>query len=427
MAAMDARGVALRALLSTLDGAALESAFGEAEGKAALEARDRGFARLLVLTTLRRLGQIDAVIGHCVTRPDGLPLPEHGVLRLGAAQLLFLGTPAHAAVSASVDAARSATHKGLVNAVLRRISREGAALVATQDAARLNTPGWLWKQLLVFGPDTARAIADAHLQEPPLDLSVARDAADWAARLEAEILPIGSLRLRRAGIVSDLPGYADGGWWVQDAAAALPARLLLNRLDSTGQARVADLCAAPGGKTAQLAAAGTMVTAVDRDPKRLERVRENLRRLRLDATLVAADAATWSPPAQFDGVLLDAPCTATGTLRRNPDIAWHKGAGSAAALNKAQDLLLDAAARILKPGGVMVYCVCSLDRREGAARIEALMHRQPDLRRVPIAADEVGGLGELVNPDGDLRTLPCHLGVVGGMDGFYAARLVRGG
>ncbi|MBM3508191.1 MAG: methyltransferase domain-containing protein [Alphaproteobacteria bacterium] len=423
---MDARGGALRAFLTVLGGETLDAAFAVLDEKAELEPRDRAFARLLVLTALRRLGQIDDAIAHCVERPDDLPPRERAILRLGAAQLLFLGTPAFAAVNGAVQATRSSALKGLVNAVLRRLSREGPAIFAQQDAPQLNTPQWLWQQWADdFGAPAARAIAMAHLDEPPLDLSVARDAMAWAERLGATMLPTGSLRLRDAGPVADLPGYHDGAWWVQDAAAALPAHVLMNALPEVEGAEIADLCAAPGGKTAQLAAAGARVTAVDRDPRRLERVAENLRRLRLSATLLAADAAAWAPGHAFDAVLLDAPCTATGTMRRNPDIALHKGPDSAAALDALQDALLAQAATLVAPGGVLVYCVCSLDRREGAGRVEAFLGRHPDFERIPTQAVEVGGLTELLTRAGDLRTLPCHLAEQGGMDGFFAARMRR--
>ncbi len=422
---MDARATALRALQAVLGGETLDAAFALAE-KASLSARDRGFQRLLVLTTLRRLGQIEDAIARCVERPDQLPPRERCVLRLGAAQLLFIGTPAFAAVDGAVEGTRSKSLKGLVNAVLRRLSREGATILASQDAARLNTPAWLWEQWLRdFGEPTARAIATAHLVEPPLDLTVSGDAAALAERAGAVVLPTGSVRQRNAGSVAELPGYDEGAWWVQDAAAGLPARLLLGAMAEPRGARIADLCAAPGGKTAQLATAGAAVTAVDRDAARLQRVADNLRRLRLNATLVAADATQWSPGAPFDSVLLDAPCTATGTIRRNPDIAWHKSAQSSAGLRPTQDALLDSAAAVLRPGGVLVYCVCSLDSGEGVERVESFLSRRQGFRRELVAAAEVGGLQELLTPAGDLRTLPSHLADLGGMDGFYAARLRR--
>lgn len=393
---------------------------------AALAERDRAFVRLLVVTALRRLGQIDALIAGCLDRP--LPrkaAAAHDILRLGAAQLLFLGTPPHAAVATSVDLAKAVgadAHKALINAVLRRHDREGREIAAGQDAARLNTPDWLWHSwTAAYGEETARAVALAHLREPPLDLSVKGDATEWAQRLGAPLLPTGSLRLSAAGRVTALPGYEEGAWWVQDAAAALPARLLG---DVAGK-RVGDLGAAPGGKTAQLAAAGARVTAVERSERRLERLRGNLARLRLAADLVAADAARWRPGEPFDAVLLDAPCSSTGTLRRHPDVAWLKTPDDVAKLAVAQTTLLAAAVDMVRAGGTVVYCVCSLQPEEGPQRIDALIATGAPVRRMPIAPDEIGGLAEAITAEGDLRTLPCHLGDAGGMDGFYAARLVR--
>lgn len=391
-----------------------------------LDERDRGFARLLAATTLRRLGQIDAVLAGFLERP--LPhkaVTAHDILRLGAAQLLFLGTPAHAAVATAVDLAKDrklTAHKNLVNAVLRRVDREGRGIAEMQDAASLNLPEWMWRSwCAAYGEDTVRAIAAAHLAEPPLDLSVKGDAAAWTARLGGELLPTGSLRRPGGGTVPELDGYGEGAWWVQDAAAALPVRLLG---DVAGRP-VIDLCAAPGGKTCQLAAAGAVVTAVDRSEKRLERVRANLDRLGLTAELVAADAAAWQPPTSVDAVLLDAPCSATGTLRRHPDIAWLKSEGDVAKLAEVQFMLLRAAVQMVRPGGTLVYCVCSLQPEEGPAVIARALAEGLPLRRVPIMATDVGGLVELVTTDGDLRTLPCHLDERGGMDGFYACRLER--
>ncbi len=393
---------------------------------ARLDERDRGFARLLAATSLRRLGQIDAVLDVFLERP----LPHkmtavHDLLRLGACQLLFLGTPAHAAVATAVELAKArgfTAHKNLVNAVLRRVDREGGALVAVQDAARLNLPDWLWRSWCeAYGEDTTRAIAAAHLIEPPLDLSVKADAAVWAERLGAESLPTGSLRRAGGGSVALLEGFGEGAWWVQDAAAALPARLL----GAVAGRAVADLCAAPGGKTCQLAAAGAHVVAVDRSAKRLERVDANLRRLGLAAEIVAADAAEWRPPAPLDAVLLDAPCSATGTLRRHPDIAWLKRADDVAKLAALQRTLLSAAVDMVRPGGQIVYCVCSLQPDEGPRVVAEVLAAGAPLRRVPVDAAEIGGLAELVTADGDLRTLPCHLSEIGGMDGFYACRLER--
>lgn len=391
-----------------------------------LEERDRAFARMLLATTLRRLGQIDALIAHCLARP--LPIQAviaEDILRLGIAQLLFLDVAAHAAVDTAVEMTKAAgqvTHVKLVNALLRRLAREGRPLVAAQDVPRLNTPTWLWESWsAAYGETTCRAIALAHLAEAPLDLSTIGDAALWAERLGAEILPTGTLRRPAGGTISQLPGYEDGAWWIQDAAAALPAHLLG---DVKGR-RIADLCAAPGGKTAQLAAAGAHVIALDRSAKRLQRLEANLARLHLSAEVITADAVAWRPEAPLDGLLLDAPCSATGTLRRHPDATWLKQPEDVAKLAGTQARLLAAATRMVAPGGLIVYCTCSLQPEEGIGQVEALLAQGAPLRRRPITADDVGGLAELVTPSGDLRSLPCHLAEKGGMDGFYVARLER--
>ena len=401
---------------------ALEAAF--AGPYAGLSPRDRAFARLLCATVLRRLGEIDAVLARLLERP----LPERAgrlrnVLRLGAAQLLFLGTPAHAAVDTAVAlVGHGARAKGLINAVLRRIARESSTLTAGHDAARLNTPAWLWASWrAAYGEDVARAIAQAHLEEPPLDLSVKGAAAAWAGRLEAALLPTGSLRRRTGGEVSKLPGYADGAWWVQDAAATLPARLLGN----VEGKRVVDLCAAPGGKTAQLAAAGARVTALDRSGPRLVRLEANLARLGLGAETVVADATEWRPEGAVEAILLDAPCSGTGIIRRHPDIARLKGERDVTRLAQLQARLLAAAAAYLAPGGVLVYCACSLEPEECERQVAALLEREPGLSRRPVRAAELDGQAELITPAGDLRTLPSHWPELGGLDGFYAARLER--
>jgi 16S rRNA (cytosine967-C5)-methyltransferase len=435
--APSARAVALDLLTRVLEQRRpLEEAFERHPALAALEPRDRQFVRALAMATLRHLGRIDRALALCLERP----LPERArhardLLRLGAAQLLMLGTPAHAAVDSTVDLAAglaaSAGYKGLINAVLRRIAREKDALLAAVPPGAASLPGWLWQSWsAAYGEETAAAIAAAVLHEPPLDLSLKapEEAAHWADALHAEILPGAALRRRHAAEeserhlrVDELPGYAEGAWWVQDFAASLPARLMGN----VAGRRVLDLCAAPGGKTAQLAAAGADVTAIDRSQDRLARLEKNLARLGLAAKCAVADAALWNDARDFDAVLLDAPCSATGTLRRHPDVAWLKDPRDIAKLNAAQDRLLDAALRLARPGGTVVYCVCSLQPEEGRDRIEAALARHGDARRAPIAAREVFGLRDLLTEDGDLRTLPCHLAAQGGMDGFYAARLVK--
>ena len=406
----------------------LDDAIEENGEMAGLPARDRAFARLLVAMVLRRLGQIDALIAHCLTTP----LPPraamvHDMLRLGIAQLMFLRTPPHAAVATSVDLAEVRgfiSHKGLVNAVLRRLSQEGHALVAEQDAARLNTPQWLWRAWSdTYGEAVTEQIAVAHLKEAPLDLTVRGDAEHWRQALDAITLPTGSLRRNAGGAITTLPGFSEGAWWVQDAAAAMPARLLG---DVAGQ-EVIDLCAAPGGKTAQLVAAGGHVIAIDRSPRRVERLNVNLARLSLPAETLVADAAHWHPaePAKF--VLLDAPCTATGAIRRHPDVPHLKSGDDIVRLAAVQERLLAAAIEMLAPGGMLVYCVCSLEPQEGVQQVARLISRGAPVKRRPVEPHEIGGLAECITKDGDLRTLPCHLAEHDGLDGFYAARLVRNG
>ncbi len=398
---------------------------------AAASPRDRAFARLIAATTLRRLGTIDHVIAAMLDRelPKRAGVTQN-ILRAGAAEILFLGVAAHAAVDMGVETAArdsAARHfKPLVNAVLRRIAREGKPLLDHLDTERLDTPDWLWKSwLAAYGEATTRAIIRAHYADPPLDLSVKRasERAQWAETLGADLLPTGTLRLAGAGRIEALPGFADGAWWVQDAAAALPVRLLG---DVAGR-EVLDLCAAPGGKTAELAALGARVTALDRSAPRLERLKENLARLNLEAETIVADAGDYAPGRTWERILLDAPCSATGTARRHPDVLHLKSPADRDKLTVLQARLIARAAALLAPGGVLVYCTCSLEPEEGVARIEAFLAAQSDVVRQPIAADDVAGLAELLTPAGDLRTLPAHFGDRGGLDGFYAARLVRHG
>jgi 16S rRNA (cytosine967-C5)-methyltransferase len=293
------------------------------------------------------------------------------------------------------------------------------------DGSTRDTPEWLlkrWKK--AYGPETARAIATANGHEPALDLTVKQDAESWAERLRGRVLPTGTVRTLAHGAISLLPGFSEGAWWVQDAAAALPVRLLG---DIQGKS-IAELCAAPGGKTAQLALAGAKVSAVDRSPARLNRMRENLARLSLTVETVTADALDWQG-GPFDGVLLDAPCSATGTIRRHPDIPWLKNEADLPVLTSLQQRLIDRAVELTKPGGTFVYCVCSLEPEEGQNQIETLLARDSRVTRSPISAQEVFGHAEFITTDGDLRTLPQQLPDPdprwAGLDGFYAARLTR--
>ncbi len=398
---------------------------------AALSDRDRGLTRAIVAVVLRRLGTLRHLLGTFLE--EGLPAQAPRVeiaLLIGTAQILFLEVPDHAAVDLAVRLAREdrmALHfAGLINAVLRRVAREGKERIAALDAPVLDTPPWLMQRWIKnYGEATAHAIAAANGREPALDLTVKSDAETWAAKLDGRILPTGSVRTIVHGAVTALPGFDEGAWWVQDAAASIPARLLGN---VAGQ-RVADLCAAPGGKTAQLVAAGAKVTAVDRAPARLRRLQENLTRLSLEAELVCADVAAWNPEQHFDAVLLDAPCTSTGTIRRHPDVPWLKRSADITSLAAAQRRLLDHAITLIRPGGTLVYCTCSLEPEEGADVVADLLAREPSVRRVPIKAAEVFGETDFINQDGDLRTLPCHFtdadSRFAGVDGFYAARLEK--
>jgi 16S rRNA (cytosine967-C5)-methyltransferase len=404
-------------------GEALDKAFFDANDTG-LDERDRAFVRMLSTVTFRRLGTIRAAVRARLssTMPDNAGRLD-AILSTGAAQILFLDVPVYAAVDTAVTLIAGdkfgSRYKGLVNAVLRRVADDRDAILAASDALATDTPDWLAARWVkTYGAAMARAIAQAHRHEPPLDLSVKIDPSGWAHQLGGTALPTGSVRLAPKGPVSATPGYAEGAWWVQDAAAALPARLLRA---APGQ-HVLDLCAAPGGKTAQLAAMGAQVTAVDRSAGRLSRLSTNLERLGLAARTLAADAATLDMPAQ-DGVLVDAPCSATGTLRRHPDVAWSKREGDILSLADLQRRMLDNAAKLVKRGGTLVYCTCSLEPEEGEAQVEAFLARHPAFRRDPVQMSDLGGFDFAISSVGDLRTLPAHLAEAGGLDGFYAARL----
>jgi 16S rRNA (cytosine967-C5)-methyltransferase len=406
---------------------------GAHPGLKALADRDRALMRRLVATILRRLGTLGHLLSRLLDRgiPTDAPRAQSALL-IGAAQILWMDVPDHAAVDLSVRLVqsdrRAAKYAGLVNAVLRRCAREGQPLIEEIKSQTLDVPPWLLTRWIgAYGETTAREMALAIGHEPSLDITVKTDAAQWASRLHGETLPTGTVRTLLQGSVTMLPGFSEGQWWVQDAAAALPARLFG---DVAGKS-IVDLCAAPGGKTAQLAHAGARVTAVDRSPARMARLRDNLARLSLQADDVVTDAAEWqgSGNGGYDGVLVDAPCTSTGTIRRHPDVAWLRQEADIAALSALQKRLLQKAVALLKPGGMLVYCTCSLEPEEGEQAVASLLATEPGVRRVPVEVDEVAGLSEIVTASGDLRTLPCHLPHddprLGGLDGFYSARLVK--
>ncbi len=376
-----------------------------------MESRDKAAAHRLAATVLRHTGTLNAVLENFLPREP--PPRVRLILWLGAAGILFLGVPPHAAVATAVELSkRSKLEKfsGLINAVLRKITAAGTKLLEPLDMPRLDTPGWAWAS---WGTD-ARAIAQAHQYEAPLDITLKPHHAP-PAHPGVQKLPTGSCRLPPGTLVTDLPGFATGDFWVQDAAAALPARFL----DLNPGERVLDLCAAPGGKTAQLAALGGVVTALDRDADRLGILRANLRRLGLSAELVHADATRWESAEKFPAILLDAPCSATGTIRRHPDLPHLRKPADITALTRVQDKLLDAAASLLTPGGRLVYAVCSLQPEEGLPRIRAAAQRLGlQQERLALAA-----LPEAVTPEGCIRTHPGLWRDRGGMDGFFIARL----
>lgn len=379
-----------------------------------LEPRDRAAGHRLAGGVLRRMGSLNAVLEPLLKKAP--PIPVRHILQIGAAGLLLLDTPPHAAVATAVGLARArglAPFAGLVNAVLRRVAESGAGVLDGLDGPRLDTPAWMWT---AWGSN-ARAIAIAHLVEAPLDLSWRPGSTPPPG---VELLPNGSWRCPHGTRVTTLPGFVEGDLWVQDAAASLPARLLNGQKGE----RIGDLCAAPGGKTAQLAMTGADVTAVESHPGRLGRLRENLTRLRLDVTTVQADAGDWHPDAPFDAILLDAPCSATGTIRRHPDVMHLKRPRDIQALVIQQDRLLEAACGMLRPGGRLIYAVCSLQPEEGAARVEAAVRRL-DLRSAPFTADEMAFLPEALTPQGYVRTSPAVWPERGGMDGFFVARMIK--
>jgi 16S rRNA (cytosine967-C5)-methyltransferase len=431
LAARVAAAAILRDVIA--NGHTLDELFAPATGLSrigGLDTRDLALTRSIVTAALRRLGTIRLALASLLDR--GLPKTAAQIewcLTAAAAQILFLDVPDHAAVDLAVRMTRldskTAPFAALVNGVLRNLARGRDGYLSAASPLEHDTPPWLaarWRK--VYGDETAAAIAAAHRLEPTLDISVKADPEIWAEKLGAILLPTGSLRLQSHAAVPDLPGYAEGAWWVQDAAAALPARLF----DIEPGMRIADFCSAPGGKALQLAARGARVTAIDRSAERLKLLSSNFERVRLEADIVVSDVTTLSGPV-YDAVLLDAPCSATGTIRRHPDVAWTKKPGDLTKLIALQSRMLDKAFELVKPGGTIVYCTCSLEPEEGEQQIAGLLRRNPDIVRRPISACEVGGLDDIVNANGEIRTLPSQLPAedprLAGLDGFFIARLAR--
>ncbi len=405
------------------------------EPMASMQARDRGFVRALAATSLRNLGAIEFLLARFISK--GFPRKSgtlKEILISGTAQLLFLDTPPHAAISSAVDQARfhkrTNAYTNMTNAVLRRVQREGKELLEKQDLAQLNTPKWLQKRWQKsYGDEIAMQIMQAHGHEAGLDLSVKQDHAQWAEKLQATVLPTNSLRLANSGLISELEGYQEGTWWVQDISASLPAKLLG---DLQGK-HIADFCAAPGGKTAQLIAYGADVTALDSSAKRLKRLEENLERLDMKATIVCDDACKWHTNRLFDAIIIDAPCSATGTIRRHPDLPWLKEEQDMRDLVALQRGILRNALNQLKPGGTLLYGTCSLEPEEGEGQIKQFLEDFPTLQILPFKDEELDGQSAWITKEGFLRTLPHYLPhsdslpetIPQGMDGFFAARLKK--
>lgn len=427
-AGLDVRQIAVDTFVRVLgEHRTVEDVLVAEKRMAVLENRDRGFLFALLLAAFRHLGEIDAVLGSHLAKP--LPRkagPAHAILRLAVAQLLFLDTPPHAVIDLAVRSAKSdrnAMHfSGLINAVLRKVAAAGKQSLADLDSARLNTPDWLWSRWCdAYGEAAARELVAIHQEEPPLDLTPRSGSGDWSQVLGAELLPTGSLRLAGAHApVSELPGFREGAWWVQDAAAAIPALLLGSVQDKS----VLDLCAAPGGKTLQLCSGGGSVTAVDVSADRLTRLQENLTRCGLQAKVVAVDILQFVPDESFDAVLLDAPCSATGTIRRHPELPYIKSASQIGELRGLQRKLLNRAASFVRVGGTLVYCTCSLEPEEGEAQVKHFLKTHPDFSVDVPPRDLLPA--EYVSAEGWVRILPHFtLGTARGLDGFFAVALTR--
>ncbi len=393
------------------------------------DSRDRALANRLITTALRRQGQLNFIIHSLLDK--GMPGKSgsfEAILRLSLAQLVFLpDLGAHSALFLAVEAVKrdaKARHlSGLMNAVLRTAQANSAKFSMLEDDLLIpDTFGDTW--LKAYGEDAIDGFTAALLAGAPLDLTLKEADPDLIEELGASPVIADTVRLdTRDRPVEALPGFADGRWWVQDAASAIPARLL----GLPAGARVLDLCAAPGGKTAQLIKAGYSVTALDNDAKRIERLSENLARLNYSAEIVTADAGNYAPAGLYDGVLLDAPCSATGTFRRHPEVIWHRSVADVEGRVRLQRALLVNALRCLKSEGVLIYCVCSLEPAEGEKQVQWALDTLPGLDLLPISKDELPGLEQAVLPSGLVRTHPAMRpnNLDGGMDGFFVARFRR--
>jgi len=393
------------------------------EGVERLAPRERAHARGIVNEALRWMDRADRMLGPYLRKRPGPDVLN--ALRLGVVELAVCAAPGHGVIDTLVslmrERTRTAGSAGLVNAVLRRVS-EGLDAWDALPPPRM--PGWLRERLVgAYGATVVAAIERAHSAAAPLDVTP-KDGAptELAAKLGGFVLPTGSVRVPEAGQVSAMPEYASGSWWVQDASSALPARSLAAR---PGE-KVLDMCAAPGGKTMQLAAAGADVTALDISAERMKRMRENLARTRLSARLVVSDALVWKAVgATFDAVLLDAPCSATGTIRRRPDIPHVRDGSGLADLLEAQARLIDRAVALLRPGARLVYCTCSLLPDEGEGQVERALDRHRDLAVDKAAFRSLGPELSDWTVETGLRLRPDRWEELGGMDGFFLATLQK--
>lgn len=390
----------------------------------ALNGQDRALLRAIINSALRHLPRIDAALNYLLDSP----LPQgakslHHIFVVAIAQMIYLDVPDHSAVDLAVEQAsrdsRTKRFVALVNAILRRLGREKEAVRAHMDSVSV-IPDWYFKRLVKdYGKDRAQRIADAQLIPSAIDVTVKREPSLWAQKLGGELLPNGSIRLNSFdGAISELEGFDAGEWWVQDFSAALPVQLMGDIAGKT----VLDTCAAPGGKTAQLVSAGAKVTALEQSSSRLKRLKQNMARLGLDVEMIETNMQKYQPETLYDVVLLDAPCSSTGTLRKHPDVLWTKGVSDIEKLASVQDVMLRHALTLVKSGGFVVFSNCSADKIEGEAVVDKLIRERNDVKRLPFSRDEWPALAEAISVDGDLRT---SADMFGGVDGFYAARLQK--
>lgn len=433
-AGLEIRQVAVKLLAAVIEAkTSLDGMTDDKNGHPAyrgLEPRDRALLRAILTSALRYRGTISHLISQRLDRP--LPGNAHAlvhILHVAATQILFLDIPDHAAVDVAVTQAkldpRTRRFDKLVNALLRGISRGKAEELPKALSEASDAPDWLVERLrAAYGADKTRAILNAHRIEPSIDFTVKSDGTGWAEKLGGVLLPTGSVRVARLTTsVPQLPGFEDGEWWVQDAAAAIPARLVGA---AKGQ-RIGDLCAAPGGKTAQLALTGADVTAFDISRNRLKRLEQNLQRLGLEVTTVETDLRDYKPETPFDAVLVDAPCSSTGTIRRHPDVCWTKGPDDVEKLATLQYELLLAATHMVTKGGRIVFSNCSLDPSEGEELVARLLRDNKHVEIDPVTEAEFPDLAPFITKDGMIRTtpadLPMEIEALSGLDGFFAVRL----